>query len=395
MSQPLIASKKRIDSIDMLRGIIMIIMALDHVRDFFHITAVTADPTNPATTTPILFFTRWITHFCAPVFVSLAGTSVFLAGRKKTKKEMSVFLVKRGLWLAVLEIVIFNLLFTFDPTYHAIFLQVIWVTGISMVLMAGFIYLPIRALFVIGMILVAGHNMLDRFNVNAMGIGQVPVWYGLLHQQFITQYAQGRIFGGLYPLLPWPGIMLLGYCLGSFFTAGYDPAKRRKQLMQVGFTATIAFFVLRWLNVYGDLVPWTEQANTTRTIISFFNVTKYPPSLLYCCMTLGPAVILLAWLEKVQAKWGSVVVIYGRVPLFYYLVHFFVIHLLCTIAFFATGHNMSQAVGGMLLFRPDHFGFSLPVVYAIWIAVVAGLYPLCKSYSIYKATHDDWWLSYL
>lgn len=395
MSQPLIASKKRIDSIDMLRGIIMIIMALDHVRDFFHITAVTADPTNPATTTPILFFTRWITHFCAPVFVFLAGTSVFLAGRKKTKKDMSVFLIKRGLWLAVLEIVIFNLLFTFDPTYHAIFLQVIWVTGISMVLLAGFIYLPLRALFVIGMILVAGHNMLDRLNVNAMGRGQVPVWYGLLHQQFITQYAQGRIFGGLYPLLPWPGIMLLGYCLGSFFTAGYDPAKRRKQLMQIGFTATIGFFVLRWVNVYGDLVPWTEQANTTRTIISFFNVTKYPPSLLYCCMTLGPAIILLAWLEKVQAKWGSVVVIYGRVPLFYYLVHFFVIHLLCTIAFFATGHNLSQAVGGMMLFRPDHFGFSLPVVYAIWIAVVAGLYPLCKRYSIYKATHDDWWLSYL
>lgn len=393
MSQPLIASKKRIDSIDMLRGIIMIIMALDHVRDFFHITASTADPTNPATTTPILFFTRWITHFCAPVFVLLAGTSVFLASRKKTKKEMSVFLIKRGLWLVVLEIVIFNLLFTFDPTYHAIFLQVIWVTGISMVLLAGFIHLPLRALFVIGIILVAGHNMLDRFNSNNMG--HVPVWYGMLHQQFITQYAPGRIFGGFYPLLPWPGIMLLGYCLGSFFTADYDPAKRRKQVMQIGLTATIAFFVLRWINVYGDLVPWTEQANTTRTIISFFNVTKYPPSLLYCCMTLGPALILLAWLEKVRAKWGSVVVIYGRVPLFYYLVHFFVIHLLCTIAFFATGHNMSQAVGGMMLFRPDNFGFSLPVVYAIWVAVVAGLYPLCKWYSIYKATHDDWWLSYL
>ena len=395
MSQPLIASKKRIDSIDMLRGIIMIIMALDHTRDFFHITASTADPTNPAITTPILFFTRWITHYCAPVFVFLAGTSVFLAGRKKTKKEMSVFLIKRGLWLAFLEIVIFNLIFSFDPMYHAIFLQVIWVTGISMVLMAGFIYLPVRTLFIIGIVLVAGHNLLDRFNVNAMGGGQVPVWYGLLHQQFITQYAPGRIFGGFYPLLPWPGIMMLGYCLGSLFTADYDAVKRRKQLVQIGLMAIIAFFIFRWINVYGDLVPWSEQATTTRTIISFFNVTKYPPSLLYCCMTIGPALILLAWLEKVQSGWGSIVVIYGRVPMFYYLTHFFVLHVLCTIVFFATGHNMSEAAGGLMIFRPDNFGFSLPVVYAIWIVVVAGLYPLCKRYSIYKATHDYWWLSYL
>jgi uncharacterized membrane protein len=393
MSQTLIATKKRIDSIDMLRGIIMIIMALDHVRDFFHITASIADPTNPATTTPYLFFTRWITHFCAPVFVFLAGTSIFLASRKKTKKEMSVFLIKRGLWLAVLEIVIFNLLFTFDPTYHAIFLQVIWVTGISMVLMAALIYLPMRAILIIGIILVAGHNLLDRFNANNMG--QVPFWYGMLHQQFITQYAPGRIFGGFYPLLPWPGIMMLGYCLGSLFVSDYDAAKRRKQLVQIGLTAVIVFFVLRFINVYGDLVPWTEQATTTRTIISFFNVTKYPPSLLYCCMTIGPALLVLAWLEKVQAQWGSVVVIYGRVPMFYYLTHFFVIHLLCTIVFFATGHTMSQATGGMMLFRPDNFGYSLPVVYAIWIALVAGLYPLCKRYSIYKATHDHWWLSYL
>ncbi len=395
MHQALIASKKRIDSIDMLRGIIMIIMALDHVRDFFHITASTADPTDPATTTPFLFFTRWITHYCAPVFVFLAGTSVFLASRKKTKKEMSVFLMKRGIWLVVLEIVVFNLIFSFDPMYHAVFLQVLWVTGISMVLLAGFIYLPLRILCIIGIVLVAGHNMLDRFNINAMNGARVPVWYGLLHQHFFIQYATGRVFGGFYPLLPWPGIMLLGYCLGSFFTTDYDAARRRKQLVQIGLTVTVVFFILRWANVYGDLVPWSEQANTTRTLISFFNVTKYPPSLLYCCMTVGPALILLAWLEKVQAGWGNIVVTYGRVPMFYFLTHFFVIHLLCTIVFFATGHTMTEAATGMMLFRPNHFGFSLPVVYAIWIAVVAGMYPLCRKYSIYKATHDYWWLSYL
>ena len=386
-------SKKRIDSIDILRGIIMIIMALDHVRDFFHINAMTADPTDPATTTPILFFTRWITHYCAPVFVFLAGTSAFLAGRKKNKKELSVFLLKRGFWLVILEVTIFNFLFSFDPMFHFVGLQVIWVTGISMMLLAALIYLPLPVLFGIGLVIVAGHNMLDTFNSRNMP--DTPVWWAMLHQQYFTQYAPGRFFGVLYPLLPWPGIMLLGYCLGALFVPGYDAVKRRRKLVWMGLMATVVFILLRWINVYGDLVPWTQQKNTTATIISFFNVTKYPPSLLYICMTIGPALILLAWLEKAKGKWERIIVIYGRVPMFYYLLHFFLIHFLCMVLFFATGHTMAQAAGGMMLFRPNDFGFSLGVVYLIWIAVVAALYPLCKRYSIYKSTHDHWWLSYL
>ena len=393
MDQTLIASKKRIDSIDILRGIIMIIMALDHVRDFFHINAMTSDPTDPATTTPILFFTRWITHFCAPVFVFLAGTSAFLTGRKRTKKELSLFLVKRGIWLVILEVTIFNFLFSFDPLFHFVALQVIWVTGVSMLLLAALIYLPGPVLFIIGVVMVAGHNMLDTFNTRNMP--DTPVWWAMLHQQYITQYAPGRLFGIFYPLLPWPGIMLLGYCMGSLFVPGYDATKRRRQLVWMGLIATVVFILLRWINVYGDLVPWTKQKNQTATILSFFNVTKYPPSLLYICMTIGPSLILLAWLEKIKAKWSDIVVIYGRVPMFYYLLHFFVIHFLCMTAFFVTGHTMSQAAGGMMLFRPDDFGFSLGAVYLIWIAVVAGLYPICKWYSKYKASHTQWWLSYL
>jgi len=393
MNDALAPSKKRIDSIDILRGIIMIIMALDHVRDFFHIDASTSDPTNPATTTPILFFTRWITHFCAPLFVFLAGTSIFLTGRKRSKKELSVFLIKRGIWLMVLEITIFNLLFGFDPLYHFIGLQVIWVTGVSMVLMAALIYIPLNVLLVLGFVIIAGHNVLDTFNVQRPA--SPSIWWAILHQQFFTQYAPGRSFMVLYPLLPWPGIMILGYCTGSLFVNGYDAAKRRRILVRIGVSAILVFLLLRWVNVYGDLRPWSVQKNTTATILSYFNVTKYPPSLLYICMTIGPGLILLAWLEKAKAKWANVVVIYGRVPMFYYLIHFFVIHLLCTIAFFATGHNMSEAGTGLMMFRPDDFGFSLGVVYLIWIAVVAGLYPLCKWYSRYKATHDHWWLSYL
>ncbi len=390
----ILPGKKRIDSIDILRGIIMIIMALDHVRDFFHNDAMLHDPTNPGTTTPVLFFTRFITHYCAPVFVLLAGTSAFLYGSKKTKKELAYFLLTRGLWLMVLEITIFNLLFSFDPLYHFIGLQVIWVTGVSMLLLAAIQYLPLRWIFILGLVIVCGHNMLDTFNENSMGTPP-NIWWSLLHQSSFRPLGSGRFFAVLYPLMPWPGIMMLGYAMGSLFVQEYDAKMRRRTLVMTGAAAILVFVLLRWINVYGDLVPWSEQKNTTATIISFFNVTKYPPSLLYCCITIGPALIVLALLEKIKAGWTDIVVIYGRVPMFYYLLHFFLIHLLCVIAFFATGHNLSQAAGGMMLFRPSDFGFSLPVVYLIWMGVVAILYPLCKRYSIYRATHTNWWLPYL
>jgi uncharacterized membrane protein len=393
MNNSIAVSKKRIDSIDQLRGIIMIIMALDHVRDFFHIDAMVADPTNPATTTPILFFTRWITHYCAPIFVFLAGTSAFLAGQKMTKQQLSLFLLKRGIWLIVLEVTIVNLFFGFDPLFHFLGLQVIWVTGVSMILLAALIYLPLSALLFIGLLLVCGHNLLDRFNSPEMS--NTPLWWAILHQQYFTQYAPGRFFGVLYPLLPWPGIMLLGYCLGKLYVKGYDALKRQKTLVTLGLSGILVFVVLRWLNVYGDLVPWTEQSEGFRTVISYFNVTKYPPSLLYICMTMGPGLLMLAWLENIKARWTNIVVIYGRVPMFYYLFHFFLIHFLCTIVFFAMGYPMSEAASGMMAFRPNNFGFSLPVVYLIWIGVVAFLYPFCKKYSQYKATHRQWWLSYL
>lgn len=386
-------TKWRISSIDILRGLVMIIMALDHVRDFFHISAMTEDPTNPATTTPLLFFTRWITHYCAPVFVFLSGTSAFLSGQKKTKKELSSFLFKRGLFLIVLEIVVINFLVVFDPLYRFIGLQVIWVIGVSMVLLSFLLYLPIRILFMIGIALVVGHNMLDGFNYRNME--DIPLWYAFLHQQLFTTYGEGRFFAVLYPLIPWPGIMLLGYCMGAWFVRDFDAGKRKRLLLGWGSAALIAFFVLRWMNVYGDLVPWTTQKDTTATIISFFNVTKYPPSLLYCCMTLGPALLLLIWLEKVKGKWAEVVMVYGRVPMFYYILHFFLIHMLCVVAFFATGRPLSDAASGNFAFRPNDFGFSLPVVYVIWIGVVAILYPICKWYNQYKSTHGQWWLAYL
>lgn len=388
-------SKSRVASIDLLRGIIMILMALDHVRDYFHVSAITEDPTNPATTTPILFFTRWITHFCAPVFVFLSGLSAFLYGQTRTKKELSRFLLTRGLVIVAIEILVFNFLFTFDPLYHFISLQVLWVIGISMILLSVLIYLPIPVLLGIGLALVAGHNLLDRFNDTSMN-GPSP-WYGVLHQVFFVNYAENRFIGVFYPLIPWPGVMVLGYCAGVLYTQRYDAAARRKLLLRTGWLTVAAFFLFRWLNVYGDLTPWTTQRNTTATILAFFNVTKYPPSFLYLCMTLGPALLLLAWFEKVRGKVvANVLLVYGRVPMFYYLAHFLLIHLLCVIAFFATGRDIGEAAGGMMAFRPNDFGFSLPIVYLIWVAVLIMIYPVCRQYGEYKRRHPEKkWLQYL
>ncbi|MDQ2718717.1 MAG: heparan-alpha-glucosaminide N-acetyltransferase domain-containing protein [Bacteroidota bacterium] len=380
----------RIHSIDILRGLVMVIMALDHTRDFFHISS---DPTNLLTTTPILFFTRWITHFCAPIFVFLSGTSAFLSGRKKTKNELSVFLLKRGLWLIIIEVTIFNLFLTFDPTYHFIALQVLWVIGFSMIILAAVIYLPLRVIFFVGCIIVFGHNFLDVFDYTQPNT--TPWWWGFLHQQSFFPYGSNRMLAVLYPLIPWPGVMMLGYCLGSLYVKEYNAQKRQKFFMATGIAVTLFFILLRFTNLYGDPQPWSIQRNFITTILSFFNTTKYPPSLLFLSMTLGPALIFLSFLEKKKGKWTQIISVYGRVPFFYFLLHFFVLHFILMIIFFINGHSITEAATGFLFFRPADFGYPLLIVYLIWMAVVISLYPVCKKYDRLKSSHKNWWLSYL
>jgi uncharacterized membrane protein len=383
-------TSNRISTIDILRGMVMIIMALDHTRDFFHHGT---DPSDLATTTPILFFTRWITHFCAPVFVFLSGTSAFLSGRRKTKKQLSVFLLKRGIWLVLVELIVFNLLLTFNPFYNFLVVQVIWVIGISMMILAAIIWLPLPMIFSIGLILVFGHDLLDHYNFT--GKTPAPLWWALLHQQTFIPYANGRLFGVLYPILPWPGVMMLGYCLGSLYVSSYPAGRRNNILLTAGLCFSLLFVLLRWSNLYGDPSLWSPQRSPSTTLISFFNTSKYPPSLLFVLMTLGPALIVLSLLEKVKGSWTKIVSVYGRVPFFYFLFHFFLIHLACMIIFFINGHTLAEANTGMLLFRPADFGYSLPVVYGIWITLVVVLYPVCKAYGKYKERRSHWWLSYL
>ena len=396
--QATVASKtRRIDSIDVLRGLVMVIMALDHVRDYFH---QSANPLDLSTTTPFLFFTRWITHFCAPVFVFLSGTSIYLQSLRKTKKVLQSFLIKRGLWLIFIEIVVISFAWTFNPHFQIIILQVIWAIGISMVLLALLVRLPFKVILVIGFIIVFGHNLLD---IPESAPGFVPgFWWDLLHHGFFARYpiGQSHVLLILYPFLPWVGLMMLGYCTGVFFSPKFTAGQRRKILNLTGIGLIVLFIVVRFINGYGNPQPWHTQKNGLFTFLSFINVQKYPPSLLYMCIMIGPAFLLLSLFEKIKNGFTQAIKVYGRVPFFYYVIHLYVIHLVSAAFVLIKGHTLAEATtirGGMpFYFLAAKDGYSLFVVYIIWIAVVIALFPLCKWYNGYKTGHrEKWWLSYL
>jgi uncharacterized membrane protein len=386
----------RIDSIDLLRGLVMIIMALDHVRDLTHRDAILHDPLDFATTTPTLFFTRWITHFCAPVFVFLAGTSGYLQSQRKSTKELSLFLIKRGLWLILLEVTLITFGITFDIHWGIFGLQTIWAIGISMVFLGLAVWLPFKVILALGLVIVLGHNSLDFYEAGHKG--GYSVFYSLLHRQGFFPLWDNHGLLILYPFLSWTGLMLLGYCFGRLFTL-YEGAQRRKVLTATGIGVILFFIALRATNLYGDPSPWTTQKNAGFTVLSFINTTKYPPSLLYMCMTIGPAILFLAWMNNIKNGLTKVITVYGRVPFFYYVLHFYLIHLIAMVLSLTRGHSFAEGAAGTpnVPFRfvfPGE-GVSLGVVYLIWFAVVAALYPACKWFSDYKQTHKQWWLSYL
>ena len=396
MPTQLLSDKKRITSVDLLRGAVMIIMALDHTREYFHSEALTSNPLDLRTTTPLLYFTRWITHFCAPVFVFLSGTSAYLQSARKSKKELSLFLVTRGLWLILAEVAIVNLIFTFDPSFDVIALEVIWAIGISMVILGLVIWLPFEIILAMGLLIVLGHNSLDfyeRDQDGAFGAG-----YNLIHRVGFHSLPGERQLLILYPFLPWTGLMMLGYCLGKVLRN--DNAAYRKKFLVIAGISTIALFIiLRFINVYGDPFRWTPQVNGFYTFLSFINTSKYPPSLFFICMTIGPSLLLMAWWDNIQNGFTRIVSVYGRVPFFYFLTHFFLIHLFSAIAFFMRGHSFAEGSGDPTAFinfiQPGE-GVQLRYVYLIWLSIVIVLYPVCKWYDSYKTRHKEKkWLSYL
>jgi uncharacterized membrane protein len=426
--------KQRIYSIDFLRGVVMVIMLLDHTRDFVHHGAFSADPTFMPTTTVPLFFTRWITHYCAPIFVFLSGVSIYLQRMNgKSSGELSRFLFTRGLWLVVLEFTVIRFLVNFNFDYGSFFGmgQVIWVIGVSMIVMAVLIYLPLKVVGILGIGMIVLHNLLDPFSLPPqVAFGGSPdllqaLWI-ILHQQGVIPIPGGSIGFVAYPLIPWIGVMAAGYALGALYT--WDGERRRKWLLAVGIVATLLFVVVRASNFYGDPSPWStrdafvaeqnaqkaaapaEQAQGPRfqepgvtepafTILSFLNTTKYPPSFLFLLMTLGPALIVLSLTDRIsgQAIWQKIAIVFGRVPPFFYILQWLSAHLFGIGLSVLTGKDIGyffETLGPDRTLPPDH-GFSLPVVYFAWIAGLVIIYPLCYWYGEYKRKNKHWLLSYL
>jgi uncharacterized membrane protein len=399
--------RKRIDSVDLLRGIIMVIMMLDHTRDFAHFQAAAFDPTDVTKTTTILFFTRWVTHFCAPLFVFLAGTGAYFQQlRGKPKSELSRFLVTRGLWLIFLELTVLRvvIMFNFDFKVMAAFLQVIWAIGWSMIVLAGLIHLPVGAVASIGLVMIVAHNALDGVTVTSWQGPGTPApgfWASIWH----VLHVPGIIFPFgtpgpaalvLYPLIPWIGVMATGYALGSLYRM--DATRRRRLLTRMGAVVTLGFVILRAINIYGDPSRWSHQETPTKTALSFLAVSKYPPSLLFLMMTIGPAMLFLAWRDdKTQGRVARFFITYGRVPLFFYLLQWITAHTLALVASLIAGKPTDYLFRNLAFSPPPPpgTGFGLLTVYFLWIFGVLLLYPLCRWYAGVKSRRRDWWLSYL
>jgi uncharacterized membrane protein len=380
---------KRVESVDVVRGAIMIVMALDHTRDFFGVPGVS--PTDVSRAGAALFFTRWITNICAPVFFLLTGTGAYLALRKKSIGELSRFLLTRGLWLIVLEIVVLRCLaYQFNVDYRMTMLIVLWALGWSMIALSALVHLPLAAITAFGVALIAGHNVLD-------GVRSAnPVWV-ILHGPGFVATGAHTVFAS-YPLIPWIGVTAAGFALGRIYD--WDPDRRRRFLVRAGVLATLTFVALRAVNVYGDPSRWRHQAAAATTVLSFLNTTKYPPSLLFLLMTLGPALLMLRAVDRRVPAWLQPALVFGKVPMFYYALHFALIHAVAVAVCYARYHDAhwmfeSADVAHYPFTAPPGWGYALPIVYAIWIAVVVSLYLLCRWFAGVKQRRHDVWLSYL
>ncbi len=386
---------KRIDSIDFVRGLVMIIMALDHTRDFMHIDSLIQDPLNLATTTPLLFLTRWITHFCAPVFVFLSGTSAFISMKNRNDPAATRrFLISRGIWLIILEFTVINFGLWYDLHFRILLFQVIAAIGFGFIALSFLIKLRPGVIAAMGLIIIFGHNLFSLIPFRDDSVLKAVLSPLVNFNQY--QISQQFTFVIAYPFFPWFGIMLTGFAAGHLF--GLPPEKRKKIFLGIGLAALAFFTVLRLINVYGDQSQWSSQKNGILTFLSFINVSKYPPSLLFTLMTIGAMCLVFYLADGVQNKFIRIGSAYGRVPFFYYLVHLYLIHSVMLVIMFLQGFRWTD-----LSFAPFRFGraqtgsgIELWAVYLVWVSIVALLYPLCKWYGKYKFTHKEKkWLRFL
>lgn len=410
--EPVPLKPERLESVDLVRGLVLMLMALDHVRDFWS-DRLLMNPTDLNTTTAGIFLTRWVTHFCAPTFIFLAGTSAFLAGtRGKSKRELSWFLFTRGLWLAFFEVTVNRAMwmFNYDLQHHGA--GVFWAIGWAMVVLAVLVYLPTLVVALIGMALIVLHNLLDGLRAEQLGLPELlwvilhqpgggpvvsaPSWlWDILHSPGHVPGRDDITFGTGYCLIPWTGVMAAGYGFGALLQ--FPRARRRRLVLLLGAVVTLAFILLRAWNDYGDPRPWEPQSSPAWTVLSFLNCTKYPASLLYLLMTLGPALLALALFDRPLGPVGRRIIVFGRVPFFFYLLHVPLIHGGAVLCDFARFHWSPLANNGPW-FRstdiPPDYGVSLPIVYLVWVAVLLILYPPCRWFADMKRRRSDWWLSY-
>jgi uncharacterized membrane protein len=403
MAAPAIATRTapapRIQSVDALRGAIMMLMAIDHSRDFIARSAMEFLPTDLTRTTPAIFFTRWITHFCAPVFMLTAGLGAFfwMTRGHHSRLQLSRFLISRGLWLILLEVTILRVLLLSALSYRGevVILMILWAIGCSMIALAALIYLPVRVLAVLSIAIIALHNRLDPIKADR---GQFAWLWEILHQQGLFTFA-GIHFVVAYPILPWIGVVALGYCLGQVFS--WDTDRRRRFLTRAGIAISAMFLLVRAVNIYGDPGRWTHQSSQLFTVLSFLNTTKYPPSLDFLLMTLGPALFAMSWLERFHFAPTNPLVVFGRVPFFFYVAHLALAHVIAVVMNFARygwQHFLLLAppsMSGPSSLFPSNYGYPLRVVYAVWIVILVLLYAPCLWFSRLKQRRHDWWLSYL
>ena len=371
----------------------MVIMAIDHCRDFLHVTALSQDPTNLSTTTPALFFTRWITHLCAPIFVFLAGMSGFFALKNTVDQTAARRLLRRrGLWLMFLEMTVVNFALWFDPGFHTIMFQVIFAIGFGLFLLSFLSRLSANALGAVGLLLIFGHCLVP---VASQDSGLVQQFFQTLLFRFaVFPAGEGYMVMILYPLMPWFGILLFGYACGQVYQK--TSSERQNLLLQLGGGSLLVFLALRTWNIYGDPNPWGPQRDALFSLMSFINVSKYPPSLLFAALTLGIGLLLLAVFGEMDNRVSRFLKVYGQVPMFYYIIHWYIIHFIMVGMLYASG--LKPTVGPLDFGRPaQNWGLSLPAVYMVWAALVLALYPLCKWFGEYKHTHskEKWWLRYI
>ena len=386
MDEVLIKSNsKRINGIDATRGLVMIIMALDHVRDFMHVTSLSQDPTNLHTTTTALFITRWVTHLCAPTFVFLSGVSAYISYQKTPNRAKQVFLLRRGLFLVVLDLTVINFASWFDIYFRTLIMEVVSAIGIGFIVLSLIIKMPPRTIGLIGLVIIFGHNLLQGLTFKGNPVQ--GFLFSVLFRQGLFMATPNFAFITAYPLVPWVGIILAGFGFGPLFAQPLGI--RRKKYLQIGGTVLILFLCLRLTNIYGDPLLWSVQKNTLFTIMSIINVTKYPPSLLFTLLMLGIMLVVLWLTDGRKNKVIDILCIYGKVPLFYFVVHLYLIHLMMLAIVFVQGFSFQDFQFGILSNgRPKNSGVDLGQVYLIWIGILIVMFPLCKWYGKYKANHQ-------